>query len=121
MKRIVLVAAADAFITGAAFAQQAAPMPGMDMKGMDTKMMTPGANDTPSTKAVSLPPRLAGTTESVEMLCLQPQSTAIRELRPTQMTVGFREVAERRRRWRAASTTGEDAARRLIVPVVRGP
>ena len=50
MKRILLTAAAGALITGAALAQQATPMPGMDMKGMDMKMMTPGTNDTPSTK-----------------------------------------------------------------------
>ena len=37
------------------------------------------------------------------------------------MTVGFREVAERRRRWQLASGTVEAAARDLTVPVVLGP
>lgn len=56
MKRILMTAAIGALVaTGSVLAQQPAPMPspmpGMDMKGMDMKMMMPGANDTPSTKA----------------------------------------------------------------------
>ena len=54
MKRILLTAAVGALITGSVLAQQPAPMPGMDMKGMDMKMMMPGANDTPSTKAYKM-------------------------------------------------------------------
>ena len=58
MKRILLTAAIGALITGSVLAQQPAPMPGpmpgMDMKGMDMKMMMPGANDTPSTKAFKM-------------------------------------------------------------------
>lgn len=55
MKRLLMTVAAGILITGAAHAQQAAPMPGMDMKGMDMKtMMMPGANDTPSTKAFKM-------------------------------------------------------------------
>lgn len=55
MTRMLMIAAAGVLITGSVFAQQPAPMPGpmhgMDMKGMDMKMMMPGANDTASTKA----------------------------------------------------------------------
>ena len=58
MKRILLTAVIGALITGSVLAQQPAPMPGampgMDMKGMDMKMMMPGANDTPSTKAYKM-------------------------------------------------------------------
>jgi uncharacterized protein (DUF305 family) len=48
MKRILLASVASVFVIGSALAQQATPMPGMDMKGMD--MMTPSPNDPPSTK-----------------------------------------------------------------------
>ena len=51
MKRILLAAAIGALFTGSVFAQQPAPMPGMEMTGMDMKMMMPSADDTPSTKA----------------------------------------------------------------------
>ena len=46
----------------------------------------------------------------------------IRTLRPTQITVGFREVAEMRKRWRARSQK-KDAKflARHLVPVVLGP
>ena len=54
--------------------------------------------------------------------CRELRSSDIRDLRPTQMTVGYREVAGRRRRWRAASVANGDAAfRRRIVAVVLGP
>ena len=79
------------------------------------------ATDPAAARSVCPPARLTGMIESVEMPLPQPQPIAIRDLRPTQMTVGFREVAERRRRWRAAAATVEAAARRLIVPVVLGP
>ena len=39
MKRILLASVASVFVIGSALAQQATPMPGMDMKGMDMKMM----------------------------------------------------------------------------------
>jgi hypothetical protein len=51
----------------------------------------------------------------------------IKDLRPTQITVGYREVAEKRRAWRAraeASTDGQKAAEYLgahMIPVVLGP
>ncbi len=57
MKRTLMIVAAGVLITGSVVAQQPAPMPGpmpgMDMKGMDMKMM-PGANDTASTKAFKM-------------------------------------------------------------------
>src|SRR5476649_321163 len=46
----------------------------------------------------------------------------IRRLRPTQMTVGLREVEEKRRQWRARED--ESAAAflgRYMIPVLRGP
>jgi hypothetical protein len=47
---------------------------------------------------------------------------AIAEVRPTQITVGYREVAEKRRRWRHARNTNElDILQRRIVPIVVGP
>jgi uncharacterized protein (DUF305 family) len=50
MKRILLASVASVFVIGSALAQQATPMPGMDMKGMDMMMMMPSPNDPPSTK-----------------------------------------------------------------------
>jgi uncharacterized protein (DUF305 family) len=58
MKRILLTAVIGALFAGSVLAQQPAPMPGsmpgMDMKGMDMKMMMPSADDTPSTKAFKM-------------------------------------------------------------------
>ncbi|TWF47388.1 ParB-like protein [Neorhizobium alkalisoli] len=52
----------------------------------------------------------------------QLQPVAIDELRPTQMTVGFREVANKRLQWRAhASKNGPEFLGRHMVPVVIGP
>jgi hypothetical protein len=52
-------------------------------------------------------------------------SVSITELRPTQMTVGFREVAEKRREWRdRIKKSGEKAAEYLgrhMIPTVLGP
>ena len=46
----------------------------------------------------------------------------IEDLRPTQMTVGFREVAEKRRQWREQSGgKGAEFLGRHMVPVVLGP
>jgi hypothetical protein len=46
----------------------------------------------------------------------------IKDLRPTQMTVGFREVAEKRRQWREQSgDKGAEFLGRHMVPVVLGP
>ena len=49
MNRTFLAAAAAAFIVSSALAQPTAPSPGMDMKGMDMKMMMPNAGDSTST------------------------------------------------------------------------
>ncbi len=51
MKRLMLASFASVFLIGSAAAQQNSPMPGMDMKGMDMKMMAPNTDDSPSTKA----------------------------------------------------------------------
>jgi hypothetical protein len=46
----------------------------------------------------------------------------IKDLRPTQITVGFREVAEKRRQWREQSgDKGAEFLGRHMVPVVLGP
>ena len=64
---------------------------------------------------------VAAETASFGGSCRNAQPIAIRDLRPTQMTVGYREVAERRRRWRMSAAAGEGGIRSLIVPVVLGP
>jgi hypothetical protein len=54
----------------------------------------------------------------------EPVLTPLRisELRPTQMTVGLREVAEKRREWRERSGGAEDRfLGRHMIPVVMGP
>jgi hypothetical protein len=50
------------------------------------------------------------------------RSTSIKDLRPTQITIGMREVSEKRRRWREkhGSKAGEFIATHMI-PVVLGP
>ena len=46
----------------------------------------------------------------------------IDDLRPTQMTVGYREVARKRRDWREmADGDGDDYLGHRMIPVVRGP
>lgn len=51
---------------------------------------------------------------------LQPVEVA--SLRPTQMTVGFREVAEKRRQWRErAERDGPEFLGRHMIPVLKGP
>lgn len=50
MKRLLLGSVASVFVIGWALSQQA-PMPGMEMKGMDMKMMMPSPSDPASTKA----------------------------------------------------------------------
>ena len=64
---------------------------------------------------------VAAETASLAGPCRNTQQIAIRDLRPTQMTVGYREVSEKRRRWRMSAAAGNDAFRNLIVPVVLGP
>lgn len=47
---------------------------------------------------------------------------AISELRPTQITVGMREVAERRKRWqRLKKAERTDYLARHMIPVIKGP
>lgn len=49
-------------------------------------------------------------------------TVAIKDLRPTQITVGLREVAEKRKRWRGTGTRkGEKFLGRHMMPVVLGP
>jgi hypothetical protein len=51
-----------------------------------------------------------------------PIGIPVRELRPTQMTVGFREVEIKRRQWRDADDAGRiKLLRRHVVPAVIGP
>src|SRR5450631_116657 len=50
-----------------------------------------------------------------------PPMAAIVDLRPTQITVGYREVAVKRRRWREVSAAGGPRLSKYVVPVVRGP
>jgi len=51
-----------------------------------------------------------------------PIGIAVRDLRPTQMTVGFREVEIKRRQWREADEAGRiKLLRRHVVPAVIGP
>lgn len=45
---------------------------------------------------------------------------AITDLRPTQITVGMREVEEKRRRWRTTEKKGDFLGRHMI-PVLKGP
>ena len=51
MKRLMLASFASVILIVSAAAQQTSPIPGMDMKGMDMKMMAPNPDDSPSTKA----------------------------------------------------------------------
>ena len=47
---------------------------------------------------------------------------AIEDLRPTQITVGFREVAEKRREWREkGGELGSEYLGKHMIPVVKGP
>ena len=57
---------------------------------------------------------------SVREPILKP--VAIADLRPTQMTVGIREVKEKRKRWSDESKKkGADFLGRHMIPVVLGP
>jgi len=49
--------------------------------------------------------------------------TPILDLRPTQMTVGMREVKEKRKRWREQKSKKKqaDSLGKHMIPVVRGP
>lgn len=50
------------------------------------------------------------------------QPVRIAELRPTQMTVGFREVEEKRRDWRERKgDEAQDFLGRHMIPVIKGP
>lgn len=50
-----------------------------------------------------------------------PSTAAIVDLRPTQITVGYREVAVKRRRWRERAAAGGPRLSKYVVPVLRGP
>jgi hypothetical protein len=45
----------------------------------------------------------------------------VTDLRPTQMTVGLREVAEKRKLWREKSSDGEAYLGKHLIPVLLGP
>ncbi len=50
------------------------------------------------------------------------EPVAIADLRPTQITVGFREVNEKRRAWRArGGLNGSEFLGRHMIPVLKGP
>jgi hypothetical protein len=50
------------------------------------------------------------------------ETVKIADLRPTQITVGLREVAEKRRQWRKrAERDGREFLGRHMIPVIRGP
>ena len=50
------------------------------------------------------------------------KTVAIPDLRPTQMTVGIREVKEKRKRWRDESKEkGDEFLGKHMIPVVLGP
>ena len=56
------------------------------------------------------------------MMRAEPRSALIADLHPTQITVGLREVAEKRLRWRSRiHKVGQQGAPRIIAPVVEGP
>lgn len=57
------------------------------------------------------------------MVNREPRLTPVpvTELRPTQMTVGFREVAEKRRVWRDKESQGAAFLGRHMIPVLLGP
>jgi hypothetical protein len=50
-----------------------------------------------------------------------PTNAAIRKVHRTQMTVGYREVARKRRRWREADVSGKRSILQRCTPVVLGP
>src|ERR1700728_2117574 len=51
-----------------------------------------------------------------------PIGVALSDLRPTQMTVGYREVELKRRQWRSANAEARvTLLRRHVVPAVLGP
>lgn len=58
---------------------------------------------------------------SVRVRASVPTNSAIRKIHPTQMAVGYREVARKRRRWRDADVTGKQGIHQRCVPVVLGP
>ena len=51
MKRLLIAALSFAVVAGSSLAEDAKPMPGMDMKSMDMGMMAATPTDTPSTQA----------------------------------------------------------------------
>src|ERR1700748_787489 len=63
---------------------------------------------------------------SLSMTSREPRITTVKveDLRPTQMTVGMREVAEKRKAWREKAAEAKAAGRFLghhLIPVLLGP
>ncbi len=78
-------------------------------------------SDTVASRSTGPLRSLAGAIEPFATARRDRHPIGMRELHPTQMTVGYREVAERRRLRRAAAAAGDGAFPNLIVPVVLGP
>ena len=56
------------------------------------------------------------------MTAAEPPSALIADLHPTQITVGLREVAQKRLRWRSRfHKAGQEGTPRILAPVVQGP
>jgi hypothetical protein len=73
------------------------------------------------TEATSGERRYNVASSSVRVGASGPTNAAIRKIHPTQMTVGYREVARKRWRWRDADVTGKQDIHQRCVPVVLGP
>ena len=78
------------------------------------------SSETAVLRSTDAPQSFAGVIEPFETARPTTQSIAIRDLHPTQMCVGYREVAERRQRRRLAGVV-DGAFSKLVVPVVLGP
>jgi hypothetical protein len=71
-------------------------------------------------KRITVAPQLAG--RNLTMANPLPIGVPVTDLRPTQMTCGFREVEFKRRQWKAADADEQaKLLRRHVVPAVVGP